>query len=158
MNIRFQSLAISLFCSVVFCVASTVHAQVVTNPVTLDSVTVLPMGTISSSDNIQLDVLLASVSSEIFLTQPTTTQLVGNDFSIDIFAQSDLLATPDQESVLVTLGTLSPGTYNYEVNLSTVLIDQTPIEGSFTVVPEPSSLSLVAMLSVGFGLVRRRQS
>ena len=157
MNIRFQSLAISLFCSVIFCVA-TIHAQVDTRPVTLDSVTVLPMGTISSLDNIQLDVLLVSDTSEIFLTQPTTTQLVGNDFSIDIFAQSGLLETPDQESVLVPLGSLSPGTYNYEVNLSTVLIDQTPIEGSFTVVPEPSSLSLVAMLSVGFALVRRRQS
>ena len=96
------------------------------------------MGTISSSDNIQLDVLLVSGSSKIFLTQPTTTQLVGNDFSIDIFAQSGLLAALDQESVLVPLGTLSPGTYNYEVNLSTVLIEQLPIEGSFTVVPEPA--------------------
>ena len=133
--------------------------QTFANQVDLDSVTVSPVGAITPLDDVTLEAFLTSGSCCIANTQPTTTQLIGNNFVVDIFAESGFLTIPDQKLESVSLGMLSPGAYTYDVNLTTFLFPLPSsfqsISGSFVVVPEPSAFSLMCGL-FACGLMRKR--
>ena len=120
------------------------------NPVDLFSLTVLPSDPITSSDFVQLDVLLASGSSEIELFQPTEVQIIGQNIQVDIFAESGLLATPDLLVETVPLGTLLPGSYVYEVVQRGPNLGQSTITGGFVIVPEPSCWILCVIAIAAF--------
>ncbi len=115
----------------------------IVNPVSLDEVTVSPEEVIFPTEEVQLEISLVSGSCCIYHTQPTTTEFFGNNFVVSVFAESGALAIPDQRLEVATLGSLAPGDYNYDVDLTTSGGIFNPIteriSGSFVVSPVPDA-------------------
>ena len=126
------------------------------NLVDIAGVDVDPIGVITPDDSVALNVHLVSGSAPIALFEPTEVVIDNNDIFVDIYAGSGLLAMLDSMVETVPLGTFEPGTYYYEVTQQGPTHDPTPVAGSFSVVPEPAALSLLAL--GGLAALRRRRT
>lgn len=83
----------------------------------IDSVTVLPDGTITPNDQVSLGILITTPTTPAFLTQATEVVVAANDISVDIFADSGPLQALDSLLETVDLGTFQPGAYVYTIVL-----------------------------------------
>jgi hypothetical protein len=126
------------------------------NPVELASVTRLPAGTLTPSTSISLDAFLTSGSAPIQLYQPTQVQVLGTQVNVDIFAESGLLAILDQRHEIASVGMLPAGFYNYRVTQNGPHFGNPTINGSFQVVPEPSTIWLLCTMCLAPLRLRRR--
>ena len=83
----------------------------------IEQVTVLPAGTITSNDPVTLEVLIVTPQSPPHLYQPTEVVVTGTDIRVDIFPDSEPFDQIDYLTETVALGTLEPGIYRYTIDL-----------------------------------------
>ena len=84
----------------------------------IDSVTVLPSGTITADDPVTLEVRITTPSAPASLYKPTELVVIGNEIFVDIFPDAGPLLVLDSLLETVALGTFQPGTYEYTVVLT----------------------------------------
>ncbi len=104
---------------------------------------------------VSLSVSFVTSSSSPFLFAPTVVEIDGFSIDVELFAGAGLLQVPGSAVVLVELGVLPPGPYDFVVRLTpefdaTVGRDHRLFTGSFQVVPEPAplALALVGLLTL----------
>lgn len=134
---------------------SSAIAQAYSEPFLVDfkSVMDFPTDPVAPADMF-LEIWLESDYSYISLYEDTTVVVTGSNIYVDIFAETGEMAAPDTFFMDVLLGTFGEGTYNYTV-IQNGPTSSPPWEGEFTVVPEPATLSLLAL--GGLLLTRRRR-
>ena len=115
-------------------IAGAAHAFSIT------SVTLTPEGTITSQDEVHVEVGITTPSLGAFLFQPTQVARFGNDYVIRVFADDGrLLPALDFVEESIPLGMLAPGEYTYSIHLTPAYEVNWGLRefmGSFTVVPD----------------------
>ncbi len=109
----------------------------------IDSVTVLPDGTITPNDPVSLGILITTVKTPAFLTQATEVVVAANDISVDIFAETGPAQALDSLLETVDLGMFAPGAYVYTIVLHPPLKSgwgTATVTGSFRVTCAPGPL------------------
>ncbi len=87
-----------------------------TNPFySIEEVTVLPAGEITSNDPVTLEVFIVTPHHPAYVYQPTEVVVTGTDITVDIFVDSGPLTALSSITVTVDLGTFQPGTYEYAI-------------------------------------------
>ncbi len=81
----------------------------------IDNVIVRPTGHILAGDLVSLEIDIFTPTSPGHLAQPTQVEIVGNQITVDIYADGGSLDAPDSFEETVNLGPLLAGTYSYEV-------------------------------------------
>lgn len=100
----------------------------------IERVIVRPTGTITSDDSVSLEIRIGTPTSSAHLGQPTEVVVLGYGILVDLYADGGLLDSPDSMVETVELGTLNPGTYQYEVEQHlTEYCKASTITGSFCV-------------------------
>ncbi len=135
----------------------------------IEEVSVLPAGEITSNDPVTLEVFIVTPHSPPYLHQPSEVAVTGTDILVDIFPESGNSTMIDSFTVTVDIGTLQPGTYEYEIDLHPLRTKNWGIPwatGSFSVVQGPpiptlSAWGLLAMtlllVTMGTLALRRRR-
>lgn len=103
----------------------------------IDSVTVLPSGTITPDDPVTLEVRITTPSTPASLYQPAEVVVIGNEIFVDIFPDAGPALALDSLLETVVLGTFQPGTYEYTVVLNPAFEvgwGTRTISGSFSIV------------------------
>ena len=83
---RFSSLAVSF---------ATLISQGVASAYSIEDVTVLPSVTVTSDDQVSLEILIFTPTYPAFLTQATEAVVAANDIPVDIFVDSGPLRVID---------------------------------------------------------------
>lgn len=154
---RFAICLVSFFATLgVICSASPASALTVW----INAVDVLPTPPIRSLDDVSLEIALGSATIDLYLVSPTVVDIFGNSISVDVYADVTCKGicptVVDNLTEIVPLGTFSPGTYDFSVTSYHVGGD-TVVNGSFTVVPEPSTALLLRFGLVALAAGRRRR-
>ena len=156
----YRSIALIIACA---SLCSTANAQI-----QLDGVAVSPFQP-NTSTPVSLIVSITTPGGPAFLVSPTSVSLNNSSFAIRVFPDYGPQDVTSHLDEVVNLGILSPGIYNFSINLYGVIdippithfefpiLDQ-PVIGSFTVVPEPSSFVLAALGVLGFARPVHRRS
>ena len=126
----------------------------------ITDVSVLPADTPRPFDDVMLQIDVFSPNLDPFLVFPTEVSVQDNQILVDLFMDSSLLTVPDSLTEIVSVGALAPGNYDYTVSvffasgLPLILADQ--MQGSFTVIPLPPALWLMAASLAALGAAGRR--
>lgn len=114
-----------------------------TPPVDFQSVLDVPTDPIAPAD-MYLEIWLESDFSDIFLYDDALVTYTDTGVLVDLYAETGFISEPDTYFLTVQLGTFEAGYYEYTVVQSGVT--NTPTwTGSFTVLPEPGTLGLLAL-------------
>ncbi len=113
----------------------------------IDQVVVNPAGSITSSDDVVLDIYVSTSTIPAWLASPTSIDVTGNSFDIEMYIDQGDGDSIGTTVFPVSLGQLAAGDYTYFVNVSSPYHWEDPwfTNGGFSVVPEPNSVLMVAL-------------
>jgi len=106
----------------------------------ITEVSLTPPSPVPAGVPLSMTVSLAAPSGPVWLYQPTTVSVQGNQVAVDLYPNSGMLTVIGHLSTNVDLGILPAGKYDYEVRLPptfTVSWSELTNRGSFTVLPGP---------------------
>jgi len=84
----------------------------------IDRIIVRPVGRITSTDPVRLEIEIDTVSSPPIHMQPTEVSIVGDSVAVRIFVVGGPADTHDSTTEVIELGLLGPQTYHYAIALN----------------------------------------
>lgn len=106
----------------------------------ITDVSLTPPSPIPAGIPLVMTVSLTAPSAPVWLYQPTTVSVQGNQVSVDLYPDSGMLTVIGHLSTNVDLGVLPAGKYDYEVRLhpaAPVIGGVLTNRGGFVILPEP---------------------
>ncbi len=86
--------------------------------ITIESVAVVPSGTIHPDDPVAVEVVVYSTTVPVFAFQPTEVSQVARDIDVELFLDAGDGDAITWETYTIDLGMLPPGIYSYTVTLT----------------------------------------